>query len=31
MIEQFPMGQINEAEQASSSGRVIEPVLIPGS
>ena len=31
MIEQFPMSQINEAEQASLSGRVIKPVLIPGS
>jgi len=30
MIEQFPMSQINEAEQASLSGRVIKPVLIPG-
>lgn len=31
LIEQFPMSQINEAEQASLSGRVIKPVLIPGS
>lgn len=31
MIEQFPMSQINDAEQASLSGRVIKPVLIPGS
>ena len=31
MIETFPMSQINEAEQASLSGRVLKPVLIPGS
>lgn len=31
MIETFPMSQINEAEQASLSGKTIKPVLIPGS
>jgi aryl-alcohol dehydrogenase len=31
MIETFPMSAINEAEQASLSGRVLKPVLIPGS
>ena len=31
LIETFPLSQINEAEQASLSGRVIKPVLIPGS
>ncbi|HWD50987.1 MAG TPA: NAD(P)-dependent alcohol dehydrogenase [Acidimicrobiales bacterium] len=29
LIETFPLDQINEAEQASLSGRVIKPVLIP--
>jgi aryl-alcohol dehydrogenase len=31
LIEEFPMSHINEAEQASLSGRVIKPVLVPGS
>lgn len=31
LIETFPMSQINEAEHASLSGRVVKPVLIPGS
>lgn len=31
LIETFPMSEINAAEQASLSGRVIKPVLIPGS
>jgi aryl-alcohol dehydrogenase len=31
MIEQFPLSRINEAEQASLSGQVVKPVLIPGS
>lgn len=29
LIEQFPLEAINEAEQASLSGRVVKPVLIP--
>lgn len=29
LIETFPMSQINEAEQASLTGRVIKPVLLP--
>ena len=29
LIETFPLAQINEAEQASLSGRVLKPVLIP--
>lgn len=31
LIETFPMSEINAAEHASLSGRVIKPVLIPGS
>ena len=30
LIETFPLSEINEAEQASLSGRVIKPVLLPG-
>lgn len=30
LIEEFPLEQINEAEQASLSGRVVKPVLRPG-
>jgi aryl-alcohol dehydrogenase len=30
LIEEFPLAQINEAEQASLSGRVIKPVLRMG-
>ena len=30
LIETFPLSAINEAEQASLSGRVIKPVLLPG-
>jgi aryl-alcohol dehydrogenase len=29
LIEEFPLDQINEAEQASLSGRVVKPVLLP--
>ncbi|NLA34952.1 MAG: NAD(P)-dependent alcohol dehydrogenase, partial [Actinobacteria bacterium] len=29
LIETFPLSEINEAEEASLSGRVIKPVLIP--
>lgn len=29
MIQQFPLSAVNEAEQASLSGRVVKPVLIP--
>ena len=29
-IEQFPLSAINDAEEASLSGRVVKPVLIPG-
>ncbi len=29
LIEEFPLAEINEAEQASLSGRVIKPVLLP--
>jgi aryl-alcohol dehydrogenase len=31
LVETFPLSQINEAEQASASGKVIKPVLLPGS
>lgn len=31
LVETFPLSQINEAEQASVSGKVIKPVLLPGS
>jgi aryl-alcohol dehydrogenase len=30
LIETFPLSEINEAEQASLSGKVIKPVLLPG-
>ena len=30
LIEEFPLDEINEAEQASLSGRVVKPVLRPG-
>lgn len=30
LIEEFPLEQINEVEQASLSGRVVKPVLRPG-
>ena len=30
LIETFPLSEINAAEQASLSGRVIKPVLLPG-
>ena len=30
LIESFPLDQINDAEQASLSGRVVKPVLRPG-
>lgn len=30
LIERFGLSQINEAEQASLSGQVVKPVLIPG-
>jgi aryl-alcohol dehydrogenase len=30
LIEAFPLDQINEAEEASLSGRVVKPVLLPG-
>lgn len=29
LIETFPMAEINEAEEASASGRVVKPVLLP--
>jgi aryl-alcohol dehydrogenase len=29
LIEQFPLSAINDAEEASLSGRVVKPVLIP--
>jgi aryl-alcohol dehydrogenase len=29
LVETFPLSQINEAEQASVSGKVIKPVLLP--
>lgn len=31
LIEMYPMSKINEAEQAALSGKVLKPVLIPGS
>lgn len=30
LIEEFPLDQIDEAEQASLSGRVVKPDLRPG-
>jgi aryl-alcohol dehydrogenase len=30
LIESFPLDQVNEAEEASLSGRVVKPVLLPG-
>jgi aryl-alcohol dehydrogenase len=30
LVETFPLSAINEAEQASLSGKVIKPVLLPG-
>jgi aryl-alcohol dehydrogenase len=30
MIQEFPMSQINEAEESSLAGRAIKPVLTPG-
>jgi aryl-alcohol dehydrogenase len=29
LIEDFPLTEINDAEQASLTGRVIKPVLLP--
>lgn len=30
LIESFPLDQINEGEEASLTGRVVKPVLLPG-
>ncbi|MDN5915079.1 MAG: NAD(P)-dependent alcohol dehydrogenase [Pseudonocardia sp.] len=31
LVETFPLSRINEAEQASMAGKVVKPVLLPGS